>query len=107
METNKLLSEIASIFREEGIEKLILFGSYGWGEPNEDSDIDLLAIKEISPEDVRESRIQIKKMLWEKLGSYNISFDVILDSEDRIKERIQMGDRFYEEIYTEGKVIYA
>ncbi|MFA9393039.1 MAG: nucleotidyltransferase domain-containing protein [Prolixibacteraceae bacterium] len=29
-------------------EKIILFGSYAYGQPNEESDIDLLIIKNIS-----------------------------------------------------------
>ncbi len=37
----------------------------------------------------------------------NIHFDVLADSEERISHRIQIGDRFYEEIYNKGQVIYA
>jgi predicted nucleotidyltransferase len=37
-----LAERIQSRYRPE---KIILFGSYAWGKPNKDSDIDLLIIK--------------------------------------------------------------
>ena len=47
METKNLLTEITTILEPYGIEKIILFGSYAYGTPKEDSDIDLLVIKDI------------------------------------------------------------
>ena len=41
-----LISQIVDkIIREYQPKKIILFGSYAYGEPNEDSDIDLLIVK--------------------------------------------------------------
>lgn len=88
-------------------EKIILFGSYAYGNPGNESDIDLFVIKSIEKEKVRDCRVEIKKLLWKKFRDQNISFDVLVDSEDRIYDRIKIGDRFYEEIYNKGQVIYA
>jgi len=88
-------------------EKIILFGSYAYGNPDNESDIDLLVIKNIKKDKVRDCRIEIKKRLWQKFKDQYISFDVLVDSEERIYERIKIGDSFYEEIYTKGEVIYA
>ncbi|MBA7699419.1 hypothetical protein ES703_108114 [subsurface metagenome] len=88
-------------------EKVILFGSYGYGKPNKESDIDLLVIKDIPKNKVREYRLQIKKILWQKFNDENIYFDVLVDNEKRISERIKIGDLFYQEIYNNGQVIYA
>ncbi len=88
-------------------EKIILFGSYAYGNPKDESDIDLLVIKDIPKEKVRDYRIKIKKLLWQHFRKHNISFDVLVDSEDRISDRIKIGDLFYEEIYNKGQVIYA
>jgi uncharacterized protein len=107
MDSEKLLLEIASILKQNGVEKLILFGSFAWGNPTIDSDIDLLAIKNIPENKTRDFRIQLKKALWLKLGQQNRAFDVLVDSENRILERIAMGDLFYKDIYTKGKVLYA
>ena len=34
------------IVREMNPEKIILFGSYAWGKPNSDSDVDLFIVKD-------------------------------------------------------------
>ncbi len=107
MPTEALIDEIVALLKLQGVEKLILFGSYAKGNPTLDSDIDLLAVKNIPENKTRDFRIQLKKILWEKMGSENKEFDILVDSEDRIKQRIAMGDLFYSEIYNKGKVLYA
>ena len=107
MNAENLLSEITTILKQYGIEKIILFGSYAYGIPNKDSDIDLLIIKNIPANETRDFRIKLKKALWLKLGKLSYSFDILVDNEQRIKERIEMGDLFYKEIYSKGKIIYA
>ena len=88
-------------------EKIILFGSHAYGDPQEESDIDLFIIKNVDKEQVRDYRLKTKKLLWQQFRNQNIRFGVLVDSEDRINERIIIGDRFYEEIYNNGQVIYA
>lgn len=88
-------------------EKIILFGSYAYGEPNEESDIDLLVIKDIPISKVRDYRLMLKKALWNLFKDQKLEFDLLVDNQERINHRIELGDRFYEEIITKGKVIYA
>ena len=107
MDTDILLSEITDVLKQYGIEKIILFGSYAKGTPNKYSDIDLLVIKNIPENETRDFRIKLKKALWIKLGKLNYSFDIVVDNEQRIQKRIEMGDLFYKEIYSKGKTIYA
>lgn len=107
MDTENILSEITTILKQYGIEKIILFGSYAYGTPNQYSDIDLLVIKNLSENETRDFRIKLKKALWISLGKYNYSFDILVDNEQRIQKRIEMGDLFYKEIYSKGKTIYA
>jgi len=107
MKTEELMREIAIILKQQGVEKLILFGSFVSGNSTADSDIDLLAIKDIPENKIRDFRIQLKKALWLKLGQENRAFDIVVDSENRIRNRIAMGDLFYKEIYTQGKILYA
>ena len=107
METKNLLTEVTTILESFGIEKIILFGSYAYGTPKEDSDIDLLVIKDMPSNEIRDFRIKLKKALWMKLGKLSYSLDILVDNEQRIKERIGMGDLFYEEIFLKGKTIYA
>src|SRR5665647_1966335 len=100
---DKILKEVTSIITQYGVKKIILFGSYAYGTPNENSDIDLLVIKNIPANETRDFRITLKKALWVKLGKLDYSFDIIVDNEKRIQERINLGDLFYKEIYTKGK----
>ena len=88
-------------------EKVILFGSQSNGLSNNDSDIDLLIVKNIPENDIRKLRIEIKLALWTNLNSLQKHFDVIVDSEERIEQRILMGDLFYKEIYTNGTPLYV
>jgi len=107
MNTKNILIEIAATLSQYGIEKIILFGSYAYGTPNKDSDIDLLVIKNIPENEIRDFRIKLKKALWLKLGQLNLSYDILVDNEPRIQKRIEMGDLFYKEIYSKGLTIYA
>lgn len=104
---DSIIQSITDTLKKEGVEKIILFGSYAYGSPNEDSDIDLLVIKNIPEDETRDFRIKLKKALWLKLGNLNYSFDILVDNEQRIQKRIEMGDLFYKEIYSKGKTIYA
>ena len=46
--------------------------------------------------------------LFELIKKYKIGFDVFVDSETRMKERVKnIKDQFYEKILNEGKVIYG
>ena len=102
-----VIDNITGILKNEGVEKVILFGSYAYGNPTNDSDIDLLVVKNIPENETRDFRIKIKKALWNELGKLNLSFDILVDNELRINKRILMGDLFYQEIYSKGRVLYV
>jgi uncharacterized protein len=107
MLSESLKNKIINTLKPIDPDKVILFGSYAYGEPLKESDIDLLIIKNTPEEKVREIRIEAKKLLWQQFRNKNISFDILVDSEERIISRIKIGDLFYEEIYNKGQVIYA
>ncbi|MCF8360481.1 MAG: nucleotidyltransferase domain-containing protein [Prolixibacteraceae bacterium] len=88
-------------------EKIILFGSYAYGEPTDDSDIDLMVIKDLPINKIREYRLRLKKALWNLFQDKNFEFDLLVDNEERIQQRIALGDHFYKEIITKGKILYA
>ena len=77
------------------------------GLANNDSDIDLLIVKNIPENNIRDLRLEIKLALWTNLNSLQKHFDIIVDSEERIQQRILMGDLFYKEIYTNGTKLYV
>lgn len=90
------------IVKEINPEKIILFGSYAWGEPTNDSDVDLLIIQE-SDEPRRTRQISLRKKLF---GS-GVSMDLLVYTQAELNYRLELGDFFFEKIINEGKVIYV
>ena len=56
-------------------QKIILFGSYAWGNPTKDSDLDLLIVKETT-EKHRKRSLSIRKILSEENGL--IGMDILV-----------------------------
>jgi len=90
-------------------DKIILFGSYAYGTPNEDSDIDLFLLKDnLSIENMRKYKQELQKKLFDIQKKYLLGIDVFVDSTQRMEERIQnVKDQFYDEILTKGIKIYG
>ena len=87
-------------------DKVILFGSYAYGNPTEDSDIDLFLIKDDLDEDnFRDYTLKARKQLREIIFNYNTNgIDVISASSNYINNK---EDYFYKiDILQNGKVLY-
>ncbi len=83
-------------------DKIILFGSYAYGTPNEESDIDLFITKK-GFDDHIEARAMIQ--LRDLMKKYKIGFDILSGSEEAILERT---DPFYQiDILQKGVKIYV
>ena len=85
-------------------EQIILFGSLAYGEPDEDSDIDLLVVKDTS-ETPLERRVRVRRMVADP--HRRIPFSPLVLTPDELARRLDMGDAFYQEIVRRGKVLYA
>jgi len=107
MERSEYISKIVERIKEEQPEKIILFGSYAYGRPDNESDIDLFVIKNISTNEIRDFRLNLKLKLWDLVKKWNIPVDIIVDNQERMNQRINDGDMFYKEILSKGNVIYA
>lgn len=81
--------------------KIILFGSYAYGEPTEDSDVDVLVVMPKSKRLGRRPALKIR----EKVIA-NFPVDVVVRDPDFIDERLREGDCFLEEITGKGRVMY-
>jgi len=61
-------------------EQVILFGSYAYGEPTPDSDVDLLVVKPIQDSRVKD-KVAIRRAWWPLLvGRFPLSFDMLLET---------------------------
>lgn len=102
MVKEKQIKEMADkIAKEYKPEKIILFGSYAWGHPTEDSDVDLFVIEE-SNKPRRERQIELRSFLF---GS-PFPYDVLVYDPKETEKRIQAGDFFIRDILNKGKVLY-
>ena len=88
------------IGREFGAEKVVLFGSYARGEVTEDSDVDLLIIAPFEGRGVDKS-VEIRMKLRP-----GFPVNLLVRTPDKVRQRIEMGDDFMQEILVEGKVLY-
>jgi predicted nucleotidyltransferase len=93
-----IVKQIAEQFHPE---KIILFGSYAYGKPRPESDVDLLVVMD-TPLRNREQAAQIARAL-----DYHFGLDVLVRTPQQIFERISLGDFFIQEIMERGKVLYA
>jgi len=86
-------------------QKIILFGSYAYGQPDEHSDVDLLVVRrDIKSE--RESNIEIRDA-FESVPGPLFSFTILSKTPERIAERLTVKSPFYEDIVGKGIEIYA
>ncbi|HHT9120784.1 MAG TPA: nucleotidyltransferase domain-containing protein [Candidatus Hypogeohydataceae bacterium YC41] len=103
-ETRKLISKIAEkIATEYSPKKIILFGSYAYGRPTEDSDIDLFIIKNTDKRPI-DRWIEVKRLLWDIERDVPIS--PLVYTEEELEERLKIKDFFVREILEKGEVLY-
>lgn len=93
----KFARQIAKQFNPE---KIILFGSYAYGKPTEDSDVDILVImpfKGRNPEKATE--------IWMATRP-KFPIDIMVRKPAELKKRLKLGDFFLREVVEKGKVLY-
>lgn len=83
--------------------KIILFGSYAYGKPDRDSDIDLFIIKETDERPI-DRRVNVRKIVSDR--TRRIPFEPIVITQEELADRIKRGDQFIGEILTKGEVLY-
>ena len=81
-------------------ERIILFGSYAYGKPREDSDVDLLVVlrhESIAAKTASDIRMTLP---------HDVSIDVIVRSPEKFRERLRMKDFFMRDIAEKGLLLY-
>lgn len=104
-ELNTFSDEIVDKLRKHfSPQKVILYGSYACGNPEPDSDIDLLIIKETSERFIDRWQA-VRRILSDAARTVPIETLVLTPGE--ITDRIARGDQFIAEILKKGRVLYA
>ena len=84
-------------------EKIILFGSYAYGKPNAESDIDLFIIKK-TDQNRTERFCEVRKMVRDIRG---ISIQLVVLTPAEVAERLKLRDDFIIEILSKGERLYG
>ncbi len=86
-------------------ERIVLFGSQAYGDPDEHSDVDLLVVRRDLKSE-RQSNLEIYQALDEARGA-NLPFTILSRSPERLEEEVAAGSSFHGEILRRGVTLYA
>ncbi|MBI5651755.1 MAG: nucleotidyltransferase domain-containing protein [Chloroflexi bacterium] len=83
-------------------DKIILFGSYAYGKPTIDSDVDVLIVMQSRARPIARA---IKA--YRAVQGKPFPMDILVRTPKEVDYRLGIGDCFFKEIVERGKVLYA
>ena len=95
---DRVVDQIVKNFQPQ---RVILFGSYAYGQPRQASDVDLLVVMQ-TPLKESEQAFRICREI-----DYHFGLDLIVRTPETLNQRLRLGDPFLREITDQGKVLYA
>ncbi len=109
MNNRNYIQEIVSQLKTINPYLIILFGSYAYGTPHEDSDIDILVVTNDNfiPKDFDERleyRLSIKKTI--RKIARKVPIDLLIYSKPMFEKFVELDSSFSREILNNGKYIY-
>ena len=108
MLSDSIRNEIIENLRPIDPEMVILFGSYAYGTPDQDSDIDLYIVtkENFIPKTFDES-IQIKKKVYMALNNFRKKYasDILVHTLPVHHKFIDLGSSFSKEIMQKGIIL--
>jgi predicted nucleotidyltransferase len=93
-----LSTKIARAFLPE---QIILFGSYAYGTPGPDSDVDLLVVMPYTGHPAYQAAAILTAV------SPSFPVDVVVRAPAELASRVAQGDFFLREVVERGQVLYA
>ena len=93
----RVCNQIAREFRPQ---RIILFGSYAYGQPSPDSDVDLLVIMPLKGR-ATEQAVEISRRL-----EHRFPIDLLVRSPEEVRQRLAWNDFFLREATEKGVVMY-
>ena len=97
---NEMVRRLVAEFQPE---QIILFGSWAWGQPEEDSDVDLMVIVSgcDEPPTDRASRA------YRCLGSMHVPTDILVKTRAEAEKFRYVRASLERKVFEEGKVLYG
>ena len=99
--TNEIQATCDDIVREFAPQQVILFGSYAYGTPTEDSDVDILVVMALLQSEAWQQVLEIKSRIPERFR-----LDLHVRSPEDIAYRVSHNDWFLREVFEKGAVLY-
>jgi uncharacterized protein len=101
--TEEILAEVVRrIVTALHAEKVICFGSYAYGTPSDNSDVDILVILETDAR-AADRYLAVSRLIRPR----PFPLDTLVKTPDEITQALAKGDNFISEIVTQGRVLYA
>lgn len=100
VERKQIQAFCRAVAREFHPQKIVLFGSYAYGKPTGDSDVDLLVVMPFDRKKGRKS-LEIRRRI-----PADFPLDLIVRTPEFVTQRLAWGDCFIREILSKGKVLY-
>lgn len=108
MATGRMKSTLASLVevlkRGYHPDRVILFGSYAYGRPTQESDLDLLIVKRTS-KPFYQRLSDVRRVVSDTRRG--IPFEPVVVTPQELRQRLANGDQFFQEIVRRGRVLYA
>jgi len=106
---NEHISAIVEKLKSVEPYKVILFGSYAYGTPTRDSDIDLLVVTgddsiPNSYDEKMEIHLKVSAVLREIMKQ--VPVDLIVYTKPMYRKFVEIGSMFSRELHTKGKILY-
>lgn len=98
-EMNKIVNKIID---RTSVVKIILFGSYAYGTPDSDSDIDLCVISKLA-----KRKIEILREIRKSLRGSTVPIDILVYDETEFKDRANSTTSMEHIIEQKGIVLYG
>jgi predicted nucleotidyltransferase len=106
---DQIINGITDTLKGQGVEKIILFGSYAYGMPNDDSDLDIIVVTSDNymPASNREKmELHHKYNLLIRNFRKEIPIDMLVYTRLMYQKVQESGNLFTSEINQKGKVLY-
>ncbi|PCH53400.1 MAG: DNA polymerase III subunit beta [Flavobacteriaceae bacterium] len=102
--TEKVLKKITQLILDSiQPEKIILFGSYAWGKPHENSDVDLFVV--VSSSDL--PAYKRARAVYRSLRDIMIPFDVMVLTHQEVEQVRDVPSSLTYKVMREGKMLYG
>jgi len=102
---DQLLPYLQVLVEQFHPEQVILFGSYAYGDPTSDSDVDLLVVKAIDRNSTADATAIRKALRPLRHRGTNLPLDIMVRDPGDFRQRVETGAAFHTEIAHRGLIL--